>query len=159
MQALNEERLKLRCDVEAYHSLYDNACVQVADLRQQLDSARSYIDGQDVRSDFRNVTEMRAALDAARADVVRLTEESTTLSHEWDTMYEIHQEAIAKANRERSRAEVLAAEVRGLLSVIDAHEIDTLDCDRTENKYCDCLQRQIDKVRTALDPAKFGGQP
>jgi len=57
--------------------------------------------------------------------------------------------------RERSRADVLAAEVRGLLAVIDAHEIDTLDCDRTDNKYCDCLQRQMDKIRAALDPTKY----
>ena len=54
----------------------------LADLRKQLEQARSYIDGQDVRSDYKNVTEMRAALDAARAleeayraDVVRLTAE------------------------------------------------------------------------------------
>jgi chromosome segregation ATPase len=58
-----------------------------------------------------------------------------------------------------SRAEVLAAEVRGLLAVIDAHDMDTMDCDRTGDKYCDCLRRQMDKIRTALDAAKFEEQP
>ena len=61
-----------------------------------------------------------------------------------------------EAATERERCGVLEREVRGLLAVIDAHDIDTLDCDRTDNKYCDCLRRQIDKVRHALDAAKFG---
>lgn len=28
-----------------------------------------------------------------------------------------------------------------LLLVLDAHEVETLDCDRRGNKYCDCLEK------------------
>ena len=34
-----------------------------------------------------------------------------------------------------------------LLLVLDAHEVETLDCDRRGNKYCDCLEK-------VLKPAK-----
>ena len=61
-----------------------------------------------------------------------------------------------KLRAANASADVLAAEVRGLLAVIDAHDIDTLDCDRTDNKYCDCLRRQLDKARHALVAAMFG---
>ena len=30
-----------------------------------------------------------------------------------------------------------------LIDIINAHEIETLDCDRSGDKYCDCLQKQI----------------
>jgi len=44
----------------------------------------------------------------------------------------------------------IASAVRELLSVIDAHEIDTLDCDRRGVAHCDCLQRARANVEACL---------
>ena len=77
-----EELKKALADNATLNTAKDQLIDERDSLRQQLEQARSYIDGQDVRSDYKNVTEMRAALDAARAreeaylaDVVRLTAE------------------------------------------------------------------------------------
>jgi len=40
--------------------------------------------------------------------------------------------------------------VRMHLSTLDAHDIESLDCDRRGEKYCDCLSKSIDKLRSAL---------
>ncbi len=101
----------------------------------------------------------KAREEAYRADVVRLTEESTTLSKEWDMMYKIHQEAVAKFDRERSRAKVLAAEVRAWREFEDV-SIDT----SWHNAWCDSCDR-IETVKShtdrtnALDPGKFEVKP
>ena len=44
----------------------------------------------------------------------------------------------------------LASAVRELLAVLDAHEVDTLDCDRAGVAHCDCLQRARKKVDAML---------
>jgi hypothetical protein len=44
----------------------------------------------------------------------------------------------------------LSNAVRELLSVIDAHDMDTLDCDRSGRRCCDCLERARKKVEALL---------
>jgi hypothetical protein len=48
----------------------------------------------------------------------------------------------------------LAAAVRELLAVLDAHEIDTLDCDRAGVVHCDCLERARVKVESMMPNGK-----
>jgi len=48
----------------------------------------------------------------------------------------------------------LAVAVQELLAVLDAHEIDTFDCDRAGVVYCDCLKRSKAKVKAMMPNAK-----
>lgn len=50
--------------------------------------------------------------------------------------------------------ERLRAAIENLCGIIEAHEIDTLDCDRRGEIHCDCLERAMEKARAALK----GGQ-
>jgi len=44
----------------------------------------------------------------------------------------------------------LADAVRELFAVLDAHEIDTFDCDRAGGTHCDCLERARKKVESMM---------
>jgi len=44
----------------------------------------------------------------------------------------------------------LSDAVRELLAVLDAHEIDTFDCDRAGVTHCDCLERARKKVESMM---------
>ena len=61
------------------------------------------------------------------------------------------------AELERERAGLLAA-VRELFAVLDAHEIDTFDCDRAGVVHCDCLERARKRVESKMEatPAQAG---
>ena len=41
-----------------------------------------------------------------------------------------------------------------LLATIDAHETQSIDCDRSRQTSCDCLDRAVDKLRAALASGK-----
>ena len=60
----------------------------------------------------------------------------------------------------RSANAVLTDAVRELFAVLDAHEIDTFDCDRAGVVHCDCLERARKKVESMmpnkLPPVKGG---
>jgi chromosome segregation ATPase len=124
MQSLSEERLRLRCEVEAYKSLYDNACVQVAELRAENEriNSRATMDREEIDSMAKRNGEMRAALDAStareeayRADVVKLTATVEALrANANDADLEL-----AKA---MSRAEVLEAEIAKWRAWCDAED-------------------------------------
>lgn len=73
MNALNEERLKLRCDVQALQAMYDERreyaerlLAENVRLSNEAAFMRSFINNEDVRSDFQTVTAMRQALDRER---------------------------------------------------------------------------------------------
>lgn len=56
----------------------------------------------------------------------------------------------------RRRAAAYAALVEALthlLGVIDAHELESLDCDRSADKYCDCLELAVKQSQDALEKA------
>lgn len=40
---------------------------------------------------------------------------------------------------------------RHLIEVIEAHEVQTLDCDRSGRTYCDCLERAVKKAKSAAE--------
>ena len=44
----------------------------------------------------------------------------------------------------------LADAIRELFAVLDAHEIDTFDCDRAGVVHCDCLERARKKVESMM---------
>lgn len=48
----------------------------------------------------------------------------------------------------------LTQSIRELLEVIDAHDIDTLDCDRSGRRCCDCLERARKKVELCMPNIK-----
>lgn len=50
----------------------------------------------------------------------------------------------------------LVEQAGNLLSILEAHEVDSLDCDRRGEKYRDCLSNQIRRLEAALDAAKGG---
>ncbi len=37
-----------------------------------------------------------------------------------------------------------------LLSVIGAHNLESLNCDGTDDRWCDCLKQQADRVRAVV---------
>ena len=51
----------------------------------------------------------------------------------------------------------LADAVRELFAVLDAHEIDTFDCDRAGVTHCDCLERARKKVESMMPNAEGQG--
>ncbi len=51
----------------------------------------------------------------------------------------------------------LASAVRELLAVIDAHDMDTLDCDRSGRRCCDCLTLARKKVEACMPNDKLSG--
>ena len=53
----------------------------------------------------------------------------------------------------------LVSAVRELLAVIDAHEIDTFDCDRAGGTHCDCLERARKKVESMMPNARGDSLP
>ena len=52
----------------------------------------------------------------------------------------------------------LADAVRELFAVLDAHEIDTFDCDRAGGTHCDCLERARKKVESMMPNAEAHGR-
>jgi chromosome segregation ATPase len=165
MQALNEERLKLRCEVEAYQSLYDKACVQVAELRAEVCAigTRASMDREEIDSMAKRNDELRAALDAARAredafraDVVRLTAQL-------DASRQACNDTDLELARAMSRAEVLAAEVRAWRTFDDKHECHpTTEYQRQTSINAHdaaCQAAQHTDSTHALDPAKFEVKP
>jgi len=50
----------------------------------------------------------------------------------------------------RAHAERLAEALKDIAETLEAHEVDTLDCDRAGNKFCTCLERRISKADQAL---------
>lgn len=50
----------------------------------------------------------------------------------------------------RAHAERLAEALKDITETLEAHEVDTLDCDRAGNKFCTCLERRISKADKAL---------
>jgi hypothetical protein len=41
--------------------------------------------------------------------------------------------------------------IKQLFEVLDAHDIDTLDCDRAGVVHCDCLEKVRKKITTLLN--------
>ena len=40
--------------------------------------------------------------------------------------------------------------LKQLVGVIDAHEIESLDCDNRGDYYCDCLTKEVKKIKESL---------
>jgi hypothetical protein len=59
-----------------------------------------------------------------------------------------------KPDNALSYVDAMICAVRDLLKVIDAHEIDTIDCDRRGDVHCDCLTRAKAKVEGAIAQLK-----
>jgi len=168
----------------------------LADLRQQLDAARTEADFlrgfannpdlQSLRNDLDAAradaamwqqahAEQGVALADARADVVRLTAER----EEWRKINENQSILVmlteAELARERSRADVLAAEVVGLRAAIDTFDsvgTHPEHCHRESGRWdsggpckmcetwCNAEKlRDITDSTNALDPAKFEVKP
>ena len=55
----------------------------------------------------------------------------------------------------------LAAALKHLVEVIEAHEIESLSCDRDGNEYCDCLRNAATEAKRLLPNAQLSnsGQP
>jgi hypothetical protein len=68
---------------------------------------------------------------------------------------EINLEAISLVVKERDESHARELALREALhwtvEILDAHEVETLDCDRRGEKYCTCLERQLAKARAALN--------
>ena len=69
MSKLTEELDELRAALRDALAAHSDHAAELAEWKQRAERAEAYVAGQDVRSDFRNAGEMRAALDAALADV------------------------------------------------------------------------------------------
>jgi hypothetical protein len=41
-------------------------------------------------------------------------------------------------------------EAERLLAVYDAHEMESLDCDRSGEYYCDCFHKAVEKFRLSV---------
>jgi len=156
----------------------------LADLRQQLDAARTEADFlrgfannpdlQSLRNDLDAAradaamwqqahAEQGVALADARADVVRLTAER----EEWRKINENQSILVmlteAELARERSRADVLAAEVKAwrYWNIENAKVGGDDEVDANANAawgLLECCQRETDDTN-ALDPAKFEVKP
>jgi chromosome segregation ATPase len=142
-----ELRDGLRSDIESLRAevehLKNDAALGrhvIDSLRSEICDARRYIDGQDLRSDYRTAGEMRAALDAARdenkrwhddcigyvntltetrreldaarADVVRLTAEVEAVTDLAEQRRNRAKQAEFARDTATARASVLEAEVR-----------------------------------------------
>lgn len=61
----------------------------------------------------------------------------------------------------RDKLCALAAALKHLVEVIEAHEIESLSCDRDGNEYCDCLQNAATEAKRLLpnldDEPRRGG--
>jgi len=54
-----------------------------------------------------------------------------------------------------ARIERLKAELDGLVRIIDAHELESLQCDGIpEEAWCDCLQKQVKRAKAVLEAGK-----
>lgn len=51
----------------------------------------------------------------------------------------------------QSRITSLQTALKSLIDVIDAHEIESLSCDRDGQIFCDCLQDEVKKAKLVLD--------
>ena len=61
----------------------------------------------------------------------------------WGEPFEGYTVSITKFNELKSRVEEL-------LSVIEAHDVQSENCNGTEDKYCDCLSRSVEVIKKAL---------
>lgn len=51
----------------------------------------------------------------------------------------------------RSKITSLQITLKNLIDVIEAHEIESMSCDRDGQNYCDCLQDEVKKAKLVLD--------
>jgi hypothetical protein len=98
--------------------------------------------------------EMRAALDAARSDVVRLTEQLEYQALLANARKETIDETKRAWDREHSRAEVLAAEVKAW-----RHDHERRSHGHNDGAYAVHVAAKATDRTHALDPAKFEEQP
>lgn len=42
-----------------------------------------------------------------------------------------------------------------LIETIEAHDVDSLSCDRDGNHYCDCLELALEEAKKALKHLKY----
>lgn len=173
---LQGEREDLAACYKAKATLIDerNACLRELDfaraenvrLSNEAAFMRSFINNEDVRSDFQTVTQMRQALEASKAreeaflaDVVRLTAER----EEWRKINENQSILVmlteAELDRERERCGVLEREVKAWRhwNIEDAKVGGDDEVDANANAawgLLECCQRETD-TRHALDAAKF----
>jgi hypothetical protein len=70
----------------------------------------------------------------------------------WDWDRKFHDEGIAidVAKRLLPQFERLEGDSRNLLAVLEAHDVESLDCDRRGEKYCSCLSQAIERVADTL---------
>lgn len=180
MNALNVERLQLRASVEALQALLEERrayaerlLAENVRLTNEAAFMRGFINSEDVRSDYRNVTEMRAALDAARAELeqYRMRLAGALIASEGgdgqpsDALEYLRTcptiTSVAKLRkaltRERSRADVLEREVRDTRAWHDTDARSTGQMMELSSNW-DKSRAETDSTN-ALDAAKFEGQP
>lgn len=54
-------------------------------------------------------------------------------------------------NAEFERLQTLERMLRELVGIIDSHEIELGDCDRRGHLHCDCLHRQMKKIKMTME--------
>lgn len=74
------------------------------------------------------------------------------------TMAEIVAELLRQLRESQEREKNLANAGLMLVETIEAHEIESLSCDRDGETYCECVRKQAQKFKAALAPQKGGGQ-
>lgn len=70
-----------------------------------------------------------------------------------DTLEGYIDELLAYTEAQAKQIEQLRRYGIEIIGVLDAHEIDTFDCDGTDEKYCDCLERAIKKFKAVASEA------
>ena len=73
------------------------------------------------------------------------------------TMHDVA-ELLRQVRESQDREKKLANVGLMLVETIEAHEIESLSCDRDGETYCECVRKQAQKFKAALAPQKGDGQ-
>ena len=134
--------------------LHSDHAAELAEWKQRAERAEAYVAGQDVRSDFRNAGEMRAALDSTISSIVAACKGSGCLNaHELRAAMDRTHKRATNAEKENTllRAECEAwrafrkAQTDGLCSDVGDAIVATF-------RYAELLDA-VDAARAATDAA------
>lgn len=90
------------------------------------------------------------------AELARLREEKQERENQLSIQIGVNEKMRDRIDTLRETNAGLVKQAGDLLIILEAHEVDTLDCDRRGEKYCDCLSNHIRRLKAALDAAKGG---
>jgi hypothetical protein len=108
-----------------------------------LDDLEHYMDmcGQ-LASHAREMEQQLAAVTKERDDIKHVIECANT---------PLMRDVLKERDESHARELALREALHWTVEILDAHEVETLDCDRRGEKYCTCLERQLAKARAALN--------